>query len=387
MTKPEHRALFLGAGIHSVLGSDIAKNLEGLRQAPSPPSLHVNTLTDDNPEIPYKLLADSPLEDPEARLYRVVREVAEQALDEAGLCAKQRTRMGLFIGSSSFDLSAWEARYQLELAESSQALALRDTSIAILADFIVQEMGLIGDDYSFNTACTASANALIAAVSHVESGLMEHALVLGVELYNEVTALGFEGLGLLTRSVMKPFDTSRDGLVLGECVSALVIGREPNAGENRFYLRGSANLADCYSITAANPDGSSITAVMEQALANAGLHADQVTALKVHGTASLSNDEAEAAGMHALFTKLPPLCALKPHIGHTLGACGLNELVLFYRALEAGFLVATPDISVTGGDLEVALNQVPVSLEPGNFMLNYFGFGGNNTSLLISNLA
>ena len=379
-------AYFLGAGIHTCLGNGLAANLNALRQAPEPPTLHHNELTAEHLQIPYKFLGDAPLADPEQQFYKQVIQVAEQALSEAKLDKQQRAAMALFIGSSSFDISVFETRYQRELAESQQALALSQCGIALLGDYLVQKMGIRGEDYSFNSACTGSANALIAAVTQVEAGVIDHALILGVELHNAVTALGFHALGLLSNSVMMPFDPARNGMVLGEGISALIIGRAPNDGLERFYLRGNANLSDTFSITACNPDGSTVAAVMEEALANAGLLAEQVDCLKAHGTASLSSDEAEAAGMHRVFSQLPLVCALKPHIGHTLGACGLNELVLFYRAIESGFIVATPGISPDKGDLNITLNQQRHEIFRGNFMLNYFGFGGNNTSLLISNI-
>ncbi len=386
--RPHKQAVFLGAGIHSSLGRGVDANLAALKSLPQAPTLLDNTVTDDTLQIPYKLLSALPLQDKQQRLYRVIDDVVEQALAEAGLSQQQRHHMNLYLGSSSFDIGMSEADYQRQLAgesESCPALALPDPSMANLAYYLVRSLGIRGEDVSFNTACTASANALMTAVAHVEAGLVEHALVLGVELYNDVTALGFYSLDLLTRSVMRPFDSARDGLVLGEGVSALVIGRDPVDGRRRFYLRGGANLCDTYSITMSNVDGSAIAEVMTRALNNAGVSADEVKVIKVHGTASLANDEAESAGMHAVFSRLPSVCALKPFIGHTLGACGLNELILFYRAIDAGFLVATPGISADAGDLNVALNQRLRPVEPGCFMLNYFGFGGNNTSLIISN--
>ncbi|HEB28906.1 MAG TPA: beta-ketoacyl synthase [Porticoccus sp.] len=383
-------AVFLGAGIHTSLGKGIDSNLQALRQAPTPPATYSVKVGGDQLNLPYKLLTGSPAQlsskkTPET-FYRIISDVAEEALTEAGLSQQQRQRMGLYVGSSSFDISISEGLFQQQLAAGETALALGDPSVGKLADYLVQTMGFRGEDFSFNTACTASANALLTATAHVQAGLVEHALVLGFELHNDLTTLGFYGLDLFSRTEMKPFDSSRDGMVLGEGVSALVIGPAPDDGLPRFYLRGGANLSDTFSITTTNPDGTAIAAVMEQALANSAIDTGQINALKVHGTSSLSNDESEALGMQLIFPQLPKLCALKPYLGHTLGACGLNELILFYRAIEAGFLVATPGISATPGDLNVTLNQQRDVMGPGNFMLNYFGFGGNNTSLIISNL-
>ncbi|WP_317930867.1 beta-ketoacyl synthase N-terminal-like domain-containing protein [Halioxenophilus sp. WMMB6] len=380
---------FLGAGACSALGADVANCLAQLRSPPAAATAIPVTLAGETLAIPYKPLVTPGKAEatahtaPPERIFTLCQQVANQAIAEAGLTAEQRCRMGLFLGSSSFDIAISEAQYRTELAAGQAAVAMREPSFGRLADQLRQQMGLTGPDFSFNTACTASANALIAAIAQVQAGLLEHALVMGVELYNDITALGFHGLGLLTQSVMRPFDPARDGLVLGEGVAALVVGRSKRPGG--FYLRGSASLCDTYGISSAAPDGSTIALVMQQALADAGLSARQISAIKAHGTASLSNDEAEAAGMHQLFAQLPPVAAIKPHLGHTLGACGLLELVLFYRALEAGFLIATPAISEQPGDLNITLNQVNQAMAAGHFMLNFFGFGGNNCSLVISN--
>jgi 3-oxoacyl-[acyl-carrier-protein] synthase-1 len=307
--------------------------------------------------------------------------VVEEALNEAGLSPSEQRRMALCVGSSSFDISVSESLYREELAAGGGALPLRSSSCGHLAEIVRKRFGLQGEDYTFNTACTASANGLWYAARLIQAGVVDHALVLGVELMNDLTALGFLGLGLLTRSAMKPFDAGRDGFVLGEACSALVLGR---GDPDRFHWRGGANLCDTHSIVAASADGSAVAAVIEQALADAELESSAITAVKAHGTASPSNDESEAAGMLRAFATPPPLCALKPFIGHTLGACGLTELILFYRAVEEGFLIATPGIGDDPAALGVVLNQTERPVNAGHFMLNAFGFGGNNTSLVIS---
>lgn len=380
-------AAFLGVGIHSSLGNGIEANLAGLRVPPALPTQLHNTVTHEPINTPYKLLAQAPLENITERSYKVVLDVIEQAFSDAQLTDEQRQKVGLFIGSSSFDIPITEAKYQQDLGHNDQALALQDPSIANFADHLIETLNLQGEDYSYSTACTSSANALIAASAHVEAGLIDHALVVGIELHNNITALGFHSLDLLTSSVMKPFDQQRDGIVLGESVSALILGPPKNKQKPFFYLRGSASLSDTFSITATKPDGSMIYKVITDALSDSQVSPDDIHAIKVHGTASLQNDEAEAAGMHLAFAPLPKLCAVKPYIGHCLGSCGLTELILFFRAAEAGFLIATPGIGVKSGELKVQLNQHYKTVPTGNFMLNYFGFGGNNTSLIISNIS
>lgn len=377
MTPPR----FLGAGIATHLGTGVDANIVGLRRAPAAPQAVLREIGGHVETVPYKLLADFPLQDLDTRLYRVIDSVVSQALAEARLGRAAQERMALFLASSSFDISVSEHRYREELRSSGPALALRASSaFGNLAHRVRQHWSLRGPDYSFNTACTASANALWYASRMIRAGHIDHALVLGVELINDITALGFHGLDLLTRSVMKPFDRARDGLVLGEAASAVILGRS----ECGFYLAGGANLCDTHSMSAANADGSTVAAVITQALAEAGVPADAITAIKAHGTASLLNDEAEAAGLLRVFAGMPPVCALKPFIGHTLGACGLTELVLFWRTLEQGLLIATPGIGADASALGIALTQVETAAPRGHTLLNYFGFGGNNTTLVMA---
>lgn len=380
---PAHNACFLAAGITSALGTGVAAHLHALRRPPTAPQLVQRQLGAAQETVPYKLLADFPLAAIETRLMRSLDSVIEQALADVRLSAREQREMALFVGSSSFDISVSELHYQQAQQTRGAAIPLDGSpSFGKLTDALRQRFGLRGPEFSFNTACTSSANALWYATRLLETGSVRHALVIGVELINDMTALGFHGLGLLTPSGMKPFDTARNGLVLGEAASAMILG----AGDARHWrLWGGANLCDTHSMSAANADGSSVAAVIRQALAEAGISPAQIGAVKAHGTASLLNDEAEAAGLLQVFHTLPPVCALKPFLGHTLGACGLSELILMWQAMtaEIPFLPATPNIGSNASELGLALNQTCITPPSGACLLNYFGFGGNNTALVM----
>lgn len=381
---------FLGGASHTSLGNSLATQVEQLHRTPALPGSVTVNYADKTQTLPYKLLADCDVDDADLRLQTVIDRIIDRALEEACITKDQRTAMGIFMGTSSFNINAVEQEYRTSLQYDQHAIPMATcSSQGIMLNEIRKRHGIRGPDFSFNTACTASANALIHADAMIRSGTLQHAIVLGVEMCNAITALGFHGLQLLSPHQMKPFDPARNGLTLGEGVSAVVLGNKARK-QNRWYLKGAANLCDTHSVSATNPDGSVIYDVITQALSNAGLTASEIHAIKVHGTASLLNDEAEAAGMQRVFEHMPPLAAIKPFIGHTLGACGLNELLLFCGAMDQGFLIATPSIGdnrqPTANSLNVSLNQTECYLSPGNFLMNYFGFGGNNTSLVISNL-
>lgn len=377
------RAWFHGAGLHTTLAATLSENLDALPSGPPPPGITPVPLGEAIEQVPSMLLSGLPLTDIETRLWRALEPVIDAALAASDLTPLQREHTALFLGTSSLDISVTEAIYARALKVDAAHPLMTNAAMGGLAETIARRFGLRGPDYTINTACTSSANALIYADAMIREGLIDHALIVGLEIFNVITALGFQSLALLAPNGMRPFDAARAGLVLGEGVSALVVGATP--GPSGFRLRAGANLCDTHGVSAANPDGSTVAAVMQQALDAAGLAASDILAVKAHGTASLLNDEAEAAGMHRVFPAIPPMLAMKPFIGHTFGACGLNELLLVCGAIERGHLPPMPGISAEPGELGLTLNQTWAPVPKGAFLLNYFGFGGNNTSLVVAN--
>ena len=381
------RPCFLtGAALHTSLAADLAGHLDAVATLPGEPQTVSVAVGAELRQLPYRLLAGVPLDQSGTRLHGVAGALVERALQAAGLDASQRRHCGLFLGSSSFDIGDTEALYALALREDPLALAMAgSSSVGTLADDLRRHFGLLGACVSFSTACTGSANALLCADAMVRHGRLEHALVLGLETFNQVTALGFQGLQLLGTARMRPFSADSAGLLLGEGCSAVVLGNRPR-GPHAWRLAGSANHCDTFGISTANPDGSTVAAAMQEALAAAGLRATDIVAIKAHGTATPAGDTAEAAGMRRVFAQAPPVTALKPYLGHTLGACGLNELLLYCAAADSGFLIPTPGIGADDAYPGIRLVQSAQPLPRGHHMLNYFGFGGNNASLILSNL-
>ncbi|MBI1358770.1 MAG: beta-ketoacyl synthase [Alphaproteobacteria bacterium] len=378
-------AWLVGAGIRSALGDSVAATVEVLRRPPSAPRMLDVPLGAGVEVVPSLGMAGAVEEDPENRLYRLVEGAAREAIAEAELGPDELKTTALLLGTSSLDISMTEAAYARDLASGGEAYPLMsNSSMGEMGRVLAKRLGVGGMDLTINTACTASANALVYGDMLVRTRRASHALILGTELFNRTTALGFRSLDLLAPDGMRPFDKNRRGIVLGEACAAVVVG--PERREGAFRLTGSANLCDTHGISAANPDGSTVAAVMREALGAAGVAPGDVAAVKSHGTASLLNDEAEAAGLRQVFGDgLPPLCALKPFIGHAFGACGLAELVMLLGAASAGFVPGTPGVGADPSDLGVSLTQGPTPVGRGDFLLNYFGFGGNNTALVMSN--
>jgi len=149
---------------------------------------------------------------------------------------------------------------------------------------------------------------------------------------------------------------------------------------------GGANLCDTYGVTSHDEEGIAVAETMNRALQRAGVEPGDISAIKAHATGTENNDRTECAAMGITFgRRIPPVTCLKPFIGHTVGACGVSEMILFTESVRAGFIPATPGF----GEIDEELNLSPLTENreagEGIFMLNYFGFGGNCTTLIVSN--
>lgn len=317
-------------------------------------------------------------------IYPYLQSMTRNALDAAQLTASERKRTGLFLGSSSFDVAVSERQYQqvLQGPKPASAVPMPIIGYGMLAQTLGQQLGISAQRHTYSTACTSSANALLYAHRMLHAGVIDHALVVGMEFFNHTTLLGFYGLGLISPSAtMRPFSRGRDGLVLGEGCGVLLLSRDLQSSS--IHLCGGAIATDNHSLTAANIDGSSLASVIEQALSNSQIDAHAIVAVKAHGTASLMNDEAEAAGLRRVFgTELPPTFALKPFCGHTLGASGALEMALTIGCMQQGLLPANPQFE-PDPELGICLTNKVSPAPTGHYLFNCFAFGGNNNALVV----
>jgi 3-oxoacyl-(acyl-carrier-protein) synthase len=380
------RAQISGLGLVTALGADVSTNIAGCMKREPARERHTLQMRGEAVDVPYR---SCPAQPNDGFFAPVVRAV-EDALIQAGTEGSARRTMPLFIGSSSYAIGESERLYAQALADDaagqgaggSAALAVPLPGFGQVSRFLRDACGLYGPDFLFNTACTASANALLAASDWIASGQGDEALVVGVELRNVTTMLGFAGMQLLAADVMRPFDARRDGLVLGEGCGAIVL-RAASPGDDGVFIAGGASSCDTFSISTSNPDGTRIAAVMRDGLSRAGVPAEDIVAIKAHGTASPLNDDAEAAGMCQAFSALPPFFGLKSHFGHTLGACGAIETALVAAALREGSLPPSGGFEMLDERLGVQPLTDSMAVVNGHYMMNFFGFGGNNASVIL----
>lgn len=381
-----HSVKLAGAGVVTALGQGLTSNLNGLSNAHGLYRTLELPDFDETITVPYLAAAkhndQSGASDRSAWLLDCA---LEEALNGIELSPQEKRTMPIFIGSSSYGIGLGEERYKRALACGEQAFPLPLDGFTQISKHLRNQHQLLGPDYAYNTACTASANALLSAISSIQQGQHSYALVVGLETFNATTLSGFYGMQLLSDEVMRPFDKQRNGLVLGEGCAALLLTAE-NISDNQttgITLCGGASRCDTYSISASNPDGSSIADVMRDSLHNCKLQPSDIAAIKAHGTASPLNDDGEAAGMQRVFETVPDFFSLKSYIGHTLGSCGAIETALMAACLQQGQLPVSAGFENADDKLDVTPLSSPKDIQAGYYMLNFFGFGGNNCSLIL----
>jgi len=291
---------------------------------------------------------------------------------------EKKASTALIVGSAMVDCNLVDTINQDISNTDKPPYSSHKYSIDSLAKELADEFGLSEFTMSINTACTSSANAMLEASNLINCGVVDYAIVVGLEVFSPIMSSGFCSMQLLSNTHPKPFDKERDGIVLGEGMAAMLLGKD----KSKWSLLGGFSNCNSETITSVSSSGDECVQVIENALQATALDAKDITALKAHATGSLSNDLAEINAISRLFDSSLTFTALKPYLGHTIGASGVLEISLFMAAIDDGFIPKTLSCS----DSEIS-EYKPIDEDKkcshGTFMCNYFGFGGNNISLII----
>jgi 3-oxoacyl-[acyl-carrier-protein] synthase-1 len=296
-------------------------------------------------------------------------------------------RVGVFLGTSTSGILETELAYR-ERDPASGALprrydyAHRHNSFSV-TDYVRRALGLTGPAVTISTACSSSAKAFPAAARMLAAGLIDAAVVGGVDSLCLTTLYGFHALQLTASGPCRPFDLRRDGLSIGEAAAFVLLERAPaTPSPDAILLQGIGESADAYHMSSPEPQGAGARAAMQRALDAAGIAPEQVDYINLHGTGTPSNDSAEGHAISSLFGTGTPCSSTKAAMGHTLGAAGALEAVICALALRHGLLPG--GLNTREPDPRLALRYETANLElPLHRVLsNSFGFGGANCALL-----
>jgi 3-oxoacyl-[acyl-carrier-protein] synthase II len=345
---------------------------------------------------------------------------AKQALGDAGLLDNtkvDRTALGVYLGSGegshdfpnltlSMALACPADGYKVDAptffahslntfgAAHEYEMEMHTTSGHVAAEYDLQ-----GVNYTCQTACAASGQAVGEALELIRRGEADAILTGGS--HSMIHPFGVTGFNLLTTlsqrndepaRASRPFDKNRDGFVLGEGAGMVVLEELEHAKRRgapiHAELVGYGTTADAYRVTDSHPDGRGAIACMKLALKDGGLRATDIDYVNAHGTSTQVNDRAETIAVKAVcgeYAYRLPVSSSKSMLGHLICAAGVVELITCVLTIRNGVMV--PTINYETPDPDCDLDYIPNRAREKRVdraLSNSFGFGGQNVSLIVS---
>ena len=316
----------------------------------------------------------------------------KQALADAGIdkqtVGKNNLRIVLVSGTTVSGMDITE-RFFDSLKTSNEHLAcVKNHSCGRTTRMIADYFGLFDEYTTISTACSSAANALILGANMLKAGQCDMVIAGGCEALSIFHLNGFNSLMILDHEQCRPFDNHRAGLNLGEGAAFVVLEREESAtkrgAEIHAYLRGYGNACDAFHQTASSENGEGAYRAMTEALQMAGLEPTDIQYVNAHGTGTPNNDMSESIALQRVFgNMMPKVSSTKSFTGHTTSASGCIETVICLLAMHHHFVPANLGFTTPmNNGIVPTMGEVDYDLR--NVVCNSFGFGGNDTSLVLT---
>ena len=325
-----------------------------------------------------------------------------QALEDANIDMENedQSRVGVMIGSGvggiitlSEQYSVLEKRGPTRVSPFLIPMMLGDMA----SGQVSMNIGAKGPNFSVVSACATGADSIGIAAEMIKDERIDVAIAGGTEAaICPIAVAGFNSCMALSKrndnpkGASRPFDSMRDGFVLGEGAGVLVLESLEHASKRNATiiaeLIGYGTTSDAHHVTQPHPEGEGAAEAMKIALKRSKTQPEQVMYINAHGTSTPLNDKFETIAIKKVFgeySKKLLISSTKSMTGHLLGAAGGIEAAFTVMAINES--VVPPTINLENPDPDCDLNYVPNISKRGNVemaMSNSLGFGGHNASLL-----
>jgi 3-oxoacyl-[acyl-carrier-protein] synthase-1 len=298
-------------------------------------------------------------------------------------------RVGVLIGTSTSGIEALEQAYRGRTADGRlpARFRFRETHDLYSSARLLRALfALTGPALVISTACSSSANAVATASEWLEAGLIDAAVVGGIDSLCLTTLRGFQSLELLSPEPCQPCGTDRKGLSIGEAAALLLVERPSSASAGRIGLLGHGSSNDAHHMSTPHPEGLGARLAMTQALERARLAPADIDYVNLHGTGTPFNDAVEDLAVHAVLGERPPCSSTKGWSGHTLGTAGALEAVIALLCIRSGLLPGCLNLKTVDPRLRCNVLSENRRASVRRVLSNSFGFGGNNCCLVFGPL-
>ena len=299
----------------------------------------------------------------ESLVYHSVR----QALKDCSIdLSSPRTLFVVSTTKANIDYLAAADYNTLQPAESAQRIA--------------SLLGITTQPLVVCNACISGVAALVTAQRMLEHGSYDTAIVVGCDVISHFIVSGFQSLKALSPAPCRPFDIERLGLNLGEAAATMILSVNQSQADSWEIVRGAIRN-DGYHITSPSPKGEGCASAIRYV--TEGIDLNTLSAVNVHGTATMYNDQMESKAIAASGLSDIPINTLKGYYGHTLGASGILETIITMHSVSHGELLATRGFCEIGVSGKVNISANPVSVSKQSFVKIISGFGGCNAAVAL----
>ena len=321
--------------------------------------------------------------------------VLKYLVDKLDLSGFEKDEIGIVIGTTNSGIQEFEDSENKHYAELGNP-----------AEFLKWYLGTKNYAASVSTACTSGAKAFSTAVKLLQNDVCKVVIAGGIDTLAAMPSYGFHALEVLSHEKSNPFSKNRDGISLGEGGALFVltkdvkmqkcldvksitnVGRICKSDNEIVALLGIGETSDAYHSATPDPDGVQAVRAIQLALDDAGLKAEDIDYINLHGTGTVSNDLMEANAIYKVFGDNVPASSTKPFTGHCLGAAASIEAFICYQILKG-----ERNLPIHKYDNEYDENLPKINLVNSNTenkkintcMSTSFGFGGTNAVVIMGN--
>ncbi len=288
--------------------------------------------------------------------------------------------ISIFISTSTGGIKETEEVYEkLNKSELKYPLFDRHFFSRIFNDIKEEYKEEILDSATFSVACSSSGHSIMQAYELIKEGVIDKALVIGIDVLCLTTMVGFDSLKLVSSTGTKPLTKERDGLSLGEGGGILLLESNPHI-EPVAEIIGTSSNSDGYHISSPDPNGTQQRECILKSIKNAGIKTGDIDYINAHGTGTIMNDEVEMKVISSIFNK-NIVTSTKAFIGHTLGASAITEIAIVLGMLQKDIIYQPENLGLPIDENYIPKNTIAKKVK--YFLKNSFGFGGNNVSIVI----
>ena len=295
---------------------------------------------------------------------------------------------GVEVSSDAILLTA-TTKDNIELLELKVRNQEKVEPVNTIDKLLSKRLSLTSPVRNFNTACASGSTALMVGCELISSGRAEEVIVSGCDIVSEFVFSGFSALKAMSGTISRPFDSNRDGLILGESAAYIILMSEKRMKERQLPDKGQivgwGGSSDAFHITAPHRDGLGLQRAVNKSLVKSGLDKTQIVAINAHGTGTIFNDAMEITAFREIWGgDMPYIYSIKGAIGHCIGPCGLLEVITSLLSFSANQLPETAGNETPEPEIAKSMSKSK-AINNTDFVLSVnSGFGGVNTALILS---